>query len=166
MTFEFYVTITGQKSGVITGSVTEKGREGSIGGLAMSHSIDSPRDPQSGLPTGQVTHKPFVFTKALDKSTPQLLDLLVTNENVSKCVFKFWTVQTKAATGVGTEVQNYTVTLTNANIASYNAYTANPDQLNQYDATELEDWALTYQKIDWSWNDGGITTEDDWEARA
>jgi hypothetical protein len=23
----------------------------------------------------------------------------------------------------------------------------------------------TYQKIEWTWNDGGVTANDDWEAR-
>jgi len=24
---------------------------------------------------------------------------------------------------------------------------------------------MTYEKIEWTWNDGGITADDDWEAR-
>ena len=30
---------------------------------------------------------------------------------------------------------------------------------------EYEEVSLTYQKIEWTWNDGGITAGDDWEAR-
>ncbi|HUJ28631.1 MAG TPA: type VI secretion system tube protein Hcp [Myxococcales bacterium] len=48
-----YLTLTGQKSGQIHGSITQAGREKSIGVIAVSHQIESPRDPQSGLPTGQ-----------------------------------------------------------------------------------------------------------------
>jgi hypothetical protein len=35
------------------------------------------------------------------------------------------------------------------------------------DATALRDvrGGVVYQKIEWTWNDGGITAEDDWEAR-
>jgi type VI secretion system secreted protein Hcp len=161
---QLYIYITGQKSGKVKGSVTQRGREDSIAGLAISHSIVSPRDPQSGLPTGQRQHKPFVFTKAVDKSTPVLLNILCTNENLTSVEFRFWR-QVASGPGVGSSVQYYSVRLTNANIASYNAYTANPDQLNQFNATDLEEFALTYQKIEWTWSDGGITAMDDWEAR-
>jgi type VI secretion system secreted protein Hcp len=27
-----------------------------------------------------------------------------------------------------------------------------------------EEWSFTYQKIEWTWLDGGITASDDWEA--
>src|SRR5262245_54856034 len=118
MAMQAYAYLKGQKSGQIKGSVTQKGREDSIGVIAVSHSIVSPRDPQSGLPTGQRMHKPFVMTKELDKSTPLLYNMLCTNENVSEATFKFWTPQIKAATGVGSEVQHFTIKLTNANIAS------------------------------------------------
>ena len=88
-----YVTLVGQKSGQIKGSVTQKGREDSIGVIAVSHSIVSPRDPQSGLPTGQRMHKPYVFTKELDKSTPILYNILCTNENITKVTIQFWSPQ-------------------------------------------------------------------------
>ncbi len=58
-----------------------------------------------------------------------------------------------------------TIRLTNASIASYTQYTASPDQLNQFDAHELEDIELVYQKIETTWNAGGVTAEDDWLAR-
>jgi type VI secretion system secreted protein Hcp len=29
---------------------------------------------------------------------------------------------------------------------------------------EYEEVAFTYQKIEWTWNDGGIMAMDDWEA--
>ena len=29
---------------------------------------------------------------------------------------------------------------------------------------EYEEIAFTYQKIEWTWNDGGLTAMDDWEA--
>jgi len=29
---------------------------------------------------------------------------------------------------------------------------------------ESEHISFTYHKIEWTWNDGGITAEDDWES--
>jgi type VI secretion system secreted protein Hcp len=31
--------------------------------------------------------------------------------------------------------------------------------------SEYEEIAFTYQKIEWTWTDGGITSSDEWEAR-
>ena len=156
-----YVYIVGQKSGAIKGGVTQPGREGSILMIGASHSVVSPRDPQSGLPTGKRQHKPFVITKEIDKSSPLLYNVLATNENLSTVTIKFWTPQVKSATGVGTEVQSYTVKLTNANIASITFH--DTADKTTTDEAPKEDVAFTYQKIEWTWNDGGITSADTWQ---
>lgn len=161
-----YAYLVGQKSGQVKGSITQKGREDSIGVIAVSHSIVSPRDPQSGLPTGKRMHKPWVFTKELDKSSPILFNLLCTNENITSAIFKFWAPQTKGGAGAGSEVQNYTVKLTNANIASYDFRQANIRHPDLVKFAEYEEVALTYQKIEWTWHDGNISAVDDWETQA
>ena len=160
-----YAYLKGQKTGQIKGSVIQKGREDSIAVIAVSHSIVSPRDPQSGLPTGQRMHKPFVFTKELDKATPVLYNVLCTNENLSEAVFKFWTPQIRATSGVGSEVQHFTIKLTNANIASLDFRMANIRHPDLVKFTEYEEVALTYEAIEWTWNDGGIMAHDSWVAR-
>lgn len=164
MALNAYLTLKGQKTGAINGSVTQKGRENSIMVIAVSHEIVSPRDPASGLPTGKRMHKPYVVTKELDKATPLLYNLLVNNENITEWTLKFWTPQIKAATGTGNEVQHYTVKLTNANIASMAFRMANNKHPDLMKFAEYEEIAFTYQKIEWTWNDGGITAMDDWET--
>jgi type VI secretion system secreted protein Hcp len=159
MALNAYLKFKGQKQGEIKGSVTQKGREGKIMVIAVSHEIVSPRDPASGLPTGKRMHKPFVITKELDKATPLLFSVLVNNENVPEWELQFWT---PSATGV--EKQHYTVKLINANIASIAFRMANNKHPELMKFNEYEEIAFTYQKIIWTWNDGGITAEDDWEA--
>lgn len=166
MAAQAFMTLKGQKSGDVKGSVTLKGREGKIGVISASHSIVSPRDPQSGLPTGQRMHKPFVITKELDKASPVLYNILCTNENITEMTLQFWTPQVRAATGTGTEVQHYTVRLTNANIASINFVMPNVRDANLVKFSEYEEVAFTYQKIEWIWNDGGIMADDDWAAQS
>jgi len=160
-----YGYLKGQKSGQIKGSVIQKGREDSIAVIAVSHAIVSPRDPQSGLPTGQRMHKPFVFTKELDKATPILYNVLCTNENLTEAVFKFWTPQIRATSGTGSEVQHFTIKLTNANIASIDFRMANIRHPDLVKFTEYEEVALTYEGIEWTWMDGGISASDSWLAR-
>jgi type VI secretion system secreted protein Hcp len=164
MALNAYLRLKGQKQGEIKGSVTQKGREGSIMVIAVSHEIISPRDPASGLPTGKRMHKPFVITKELDKSSPLLYSVLTQNENIPDWKLEFWTPQLSAAGGVGAEKQHYTVELVNANIASISMRMLNNKnpELTRY--AEFEEIAFTYQKITWTWKDGGITAMDDWEA--
>jgi type VI secretion system secreted protein Hcp len=164
MALQAYLNLKGQRQGEIKGSVTQKGREGKIAVIAVSHEIISPRDPASGLPTGKRMHKPFVITKELDKSSPLLYNSLVNNENIPDWQLQFWTPQLKATTGSGNEVQHYTVKLTNANVASIAFRMANNKHPDLMKFAEYEEIAFTYQKIEWTWNDGGITAMDDWEA--
>jgi type VI secretion system secreted protein Hcp len=164
MALNAYLTLKGQKQGDIKGSVTQKGREGKIMVIAVSHDIISPRDAASGLPTGKRMHKPFVVTKELDKSTPLLYNVLCNNENITTWELQFWTPQISATSGTGAEKQHYTVKLVNANIASiaFRMFNNKNPDLMKY--TECEEVAFTYQKITWTWVDGGITADDDWES--
>ena len=86
---EAYMTVKGQKAGLVKGGATARGQEGSIVVLSTSLGITSPRDVASGLPTGQRVHQPIVITKELDKSSPILWNMLVTNENISSLTIKY-----------------------------------------------------------------------------
>lgn len=164
MALNAYLRMKGQKQGEIKGSITQKGREGTMMVIAYSHEIVSPRDPASGLPTGKRMHKPLMIMKELDKATPLLYNILCHNENIPTWKLQFWTPQIKAMSGAGAEVQHYTIELENANIASIEQHMLNNKDplLTKY--VEYEKIFFTYQKITWTWMDGGITAIDDWEA--
>ena len=157
-----YMKVKGQKQGNIQGSVTQKRREGSIEVIEFHHSILSPRDAVSGLPTGKRMHKPLTITKPTDKATTHLYAALTANENLPEVTIDFWTPQIKAATGAGTEVQFYTVKLTNASISSIAAALPNRDDPSQQKLPLHEVVEFTYQKIEWTWKEGGATAMDDW----
>ena len=159
MALNAYLKLKAEKSGEIKGSVTQKGREGKIAVIAVSHDIVSPRDAASGLPTGKRMHKPFVITKELDKASPLLYNILTNNENIPEWSLEFW-----QPSHTGAEKQHYTIKLTNANIASIDFRMANNKHPDLMKFTEYEEVAFTYQKIEWMWVDGGITAQDDWEA--
>jgi type VI secretion system secreted protein Hcp len=164
MALNAYLKLKGQKQGPINGGCTQKGRENLIVVFSVNHEIVSPRDMASGLPTGKRQHKPLIITKAIDKSSPLLYNVLTTNENISEWELKFWTPQLAAAGGVGTEKQHYTIKLTNANIASIRFLMADNRNPELARLTEYEEVAFTYQKITWTWTDGGVTADDDWET--
>ena len=156
MALNAYLKLKGQKQGEIKGSVTQKGREGRIMVIAANHSVVSPRDAASGHATGRRQHKPFIITKELDKSSPLLYAMLIANENIVEWELQFW-----QPTAARAEANHYTVKLTNANIASIEFRMPNNKDPQLMKFAECEDVAFTYQKIQWTWNDGGITASDD-----
>jgi type VI secretion system secreted protein Hcp len=109
---------------------------------AISHEIVSPRDPATGLPTGKRQHKPITITKEMDKTSPLLLQALFDNENLTSVLI--------ALLRDGQQVA--TIKLTNASVASYDEH------------GQTESLSFTYQKITWTWTDGGVTAQDDWNT--
>ncbi|WP_437520806.1 type VI secretion system tube protein TssD [Sorangium sp. So ce726] len=167
MALQSHLKLKGVTQGPIDGSVTQKGRENTIAIIAVQHSVVSPRDPATGMPSGKRQHKPFVITKELDKATPLLYNALVNNESISEWELKFYTPGTKAASNVGKEQNHYTVKLTNATVASIDFHMDNTRLTDgSKDRPEYERISFTYQKIEWSYDDGGGArqADDDWET--
>ena len=111
--------------------------------IAVSHEIVSPRDPASGQATGKRQHKPLTITKEIDKSTPLLMKAIFTNQTLPAVQFDLKNAAGKTVA---------TIKLTNAQVSV------------RSQAGLTEHVSFTYQKITWTWVDGGISAEDDWEA--
>jgi type VI secretion system secreted protein Hcp len=159
MAFHGYLRIVASTQGPIPGSVTQKGREGTILVTEVSHQIIGPRDPVTGRPTGKRMHKPFIITKDLDRSTPLLHAVLAHNENLVR-----WELQLYHSDALGIERPAYTVQLTNATVASMQFHMLNVRSPGLTRLPEHEAVAFTYRKILWTWHEGGISAEDDWLA--
>ncbi len=159
MALNAYLNLTGETQGKINGSVTRAGREDSIKVIAVNHEVASPRDAASGLPTGKRQHKPFVITKEVDKSSPLLYQLLTNNENITEWDLRFWRPSRS-----GKEFQYYTVELVNATISGIQLEMLNNKYPENMKHREREHVSFVYQKITWTWENGGITSEDDWET--
>jgi type VI secretion system secreted protein Hcp len=153
-----YLRLAGQKSGKIQGSVTVKGREGSIAVIAASHEILSPRDPVTGLATGKRQHAPLRITKELDRSTPVLRSALVNNESLTTFELQFFTTDPKTRL----ETQYFTIKLTNASISAVELTMPNNKHADLAALETFEDVTFTYQKIEWDWVDPPVAAMDDW----
>jgi type VI secretion system secreted protein Hcp len=166
MALNAYLYYKGQKQGDIKGSVTQKGRENSIMVVAASHSIRSPRDAASGLPSGKRQHQVFTITQELDISVPLSYNALTQNENIVSWKLLHWAPQygNDRTTAVGTEVQHFTIELTNANIASIDFRMLNNKNAELMKYSEYLEISFSYQKIQWTWVKGGVTANDDWES--
>ena len=161
MALNAYLKMKGQKSGQVKGSVTQKGRADTIMVVAYSHEVVSPRDAASGLPTGKRMHKPITITKEIDKASPILYNILVNNELITEFELDFWR---PSPSGSGAEVHFYTVKLTNASICQMHEYMLDNKVPENMKFPPMETVSFTYQKIEWTWVDGGVTANDDWEA--
>ena len=164
MALNAYLRLKGKTQGDIKGSVTQKGREGTIAVHAYHHKITSPRDPASGLATGKRQHGAFTIIKETDRSTPLLFSVLITNEALPTWELKCWTPRISASTGVGAEVNHFTIVLTNAMITGIESIMENNLQAEEANLPQMEEVTFAYQKIQWIWTDGNIITEDNWSA--
>lgn len=152
-----YLRIKGQRTGEFKGGVTMKGRENTLRVLSMTHTIVSPRDPASGLPTGKRQHKPITMIVEIDRAAPLLHNALVSNETLTSLELKFWAPSVGKV--AGSETQTYSIRLSNANISELRTIkSADPG------APDVLEVSFTYQKIEWAWTDGGISATDDWSA--
>jgi type VI secretion system secreted protein Hcp len=147
MAITAYLTLKGQKR-----------REDTILVHSFSHEILSPRDPASGLPTGKRQHQPVLILKEIDRSSPPLWSALVSNENLVTFQLAFYAPV--AATGA--EKLTSTITLTNASISSIAESMPDNELAANAGLPLREQVTFTYQKIQWTWADGGITAMDDW----
>ncbi|MBW2109152.1 MAG: Hcp family type VI secretion system effector [Deltaproteobacteria bacterium] len=159
MALNAYLTLTGETQGEIKGSVTQAGREDSIMVIAFDYEVESPRDAASGLPTGKRQHKGITITKEVDKSSPLLMNLLVNNENITE-----WKLECWEPSKTGREHQYYTIELYDASVAKIKGEMLNNKYPENMQHKERETITFTYRKIVWTYMEGGITAEDDWEA--
>lgn len=150
--------LTSEAQGEIKGSVTQAGREDSIMVIGYSHEVDSPRDAASGLATGKRQHKPLIVTKEIDRSTPLLMRALINNENITDMELWFWQPSRS-----GKEFHYYTIRLQNARIVNIQQEMLNNQYPENMRHKEREHISFIYQKIVWTFEDGGITTEDNLE---
>ncbi|MHA2247261.1 MAG: Hcp family type VI secretion system effector [Candidatus Hodarchaeales archaeon] len=152
----FFMWIEGASQGQIDGSVTTSGLEGSIEGYQYSHSVYIPTDPHSGQATGSRIHTPVIVVKEVDKSTPKLMQALITGETLIEVLIKFY------RTISGT--QNYfTVFLEDAKIVSIHDFMPNSLNPNTYQPL-MEEVSFVYGKITWTWEEDGIEFADEWFA--
>ncbi len=138
----------GQVSGTVMGSSTVAGYEGWHDVTLVRHEITSPRDPASGLPTGRRMHSAIRLRLPESIGSVQLNSIMARNENLPS-------VQIVMLSADGGTV--YTIDLTNASIARVRTAWSQTDGV----VYELE---LTYQRITWTHDPGGIVAVDDWET--
>jgi type VI secretion system secreted protein Hcp len=141
----------------IPGEVVQKGREGWVRALAFNHEIVSPRDPATGLASGRRQHQPLRVVIPHDKSLPPLMQALVLNKPILKITVNFFRPN---ASGVDELYMKYD--LTNVSVSSMRPWMPNTRDPNTLDFGAQVEVAFTYQRIAWTFINGGITADDTW----
>jgi type VI secretion system secreted protein Hcp len=150
-----YMYLKGQKTGDIKGSIIQKGRENSIGVIAFEQATKIETSVASGIASGRVSIGQIIITKEVDKSSPILRNMLLNMEVITDARIVFTT-----PTASGTVIEYYMVRLTNARIVSMKTVMANIRNPELGKLLMYEEVTFAYQRADWTWPDGGITTSE------
>src|SRR4051812_5168007 len=157
------VAVKGQKQGVLHTDpgfkdLPGKARQHQFSIQEFSYAVASPRDPKSGLPTGQRMHKPVIFGKELGPSTPQLYAALANNETLPEVTFDCY----GPARAGGQMVLAHSIKLTNASVASIGFRQLNVRNPALMKFPESALISLTFEKIEWTHD--ALVAEDSWVA--
>ena len=160
-----YAWYTGENQGEMDGwgswpgEDDQEGREGSCLIQKFEHEITIPRDPQSGLASGRRVHKPVCVTQRINKASPMLYQALCSGERFRSDLpvvphrpdrrRRSGQLLHHHARGGGARLDERLVPIT-------------ADQ-SKADYSHFQDLCFTYRKIIWTWEDGGVETEDDWK---
>lgn len=153
---------TGEIQGRIVSDSTLPGREGLIEVVEFGHSVSQPIDNTTGLPAGNRQHRSVRLIKPIDLATPKLLNAMINGERLSTVFFRFY-----RPTLTGQEEQFYTVQLINAYVIniSQNNRTYDGDDWNAVvTSPAYETVTISYERILWTYEDGGVTAEDTWSS--
>ncbi len=155
MPTSYTLRVRGQRTGEIRGD----GPDGAIVVHAWNHEMTSPRDAASGLPTGRRQHRPLTVIKAVDRSSPLLMNVFVNNENLTEV-----TLEVSRDDDQGQAAVYWRVHLVNASIAVLRDEGLNTLYPDNERFLPRESVSFTYQRIEWTYVDGGVMAVDDWEV--
>jgi type VI secretion system secreted protein Hcp len=158
MAMPAHLTITAEEQGEIEGSCEWEGREGSILVQAFDHVVEIPSDDR-GIATGRRVHRPMVFTKEIDKSTPMLYQALCTGELLTEMEMSWYRMD-----GTGEEELYFTMKMFNGIVTKIHPWIPNVLDPNTATLKHMEEVHISYEKIIWTWELDGIEYEDAWSG--
>jgi type VI secretion system Hcp family effector len=130
--------------GDFPGEVTKEPHVGWINVLAVSQGVDRPTSGSGAqLEWADATHQDFAVTKVPDKSTPKLLEIILTGTVHDKVVIDF----VLPNLGVGPETTRYRIELGRVRLTSYSF----SDGVGGAAASET--LTLNYETIKWTYTE-------------
>jgi type VI secretion system secreted protein Hcp len=139
-----FLKLSGSHQGAIQGSCKEQAHQNAIEVMSFSHSVSSPYDPTKSVSfAGSRSHGSLSIYKAIDKSSPLLMQALVTGEVMDKFNLELWWNNEK-----GEDQCYYTIDLGEARVVQIG--------INNHE----ESVSFAYKKITWTWKPDSKSTED------
>ena len=138
-----------------------KDREGASLIYQLEHEVTIPRNPQSGLPSGQRVHHPVRVIKRIDKASPKLYQALCQGERFKNVTFRWY--RTKA--GAGKQEHYFTTVLEDAILVNMKEWFPITVDKEKDTYSHFEDLSFTYRRILWTWEIDGIEAQDDWQVQ-
>ncbi|MDO1630821.1 type VI secretion system tube protein Hcp, partial [Escherichia coli] len=74
------------------GNIYAQGHDAEMLVQELLPNVTVPNDPQSGLPSGQRAHKPFIFTVALHKVVPLMSNSLASGDTFQNEELQAWRI--------------------------------------------------------------------------
>jgi len=155
-----YLKLEGVTQGNIEGSCDVKGHEKTILVNGVKHTVEIPKSPQTGLPTGKRVHGALKVLKDYDKSSPKLFQALCSGEQFKTVVLEYWTISKE-----GKEEHYYTTKLENAIVVSIDYDKKDAKSPASGPHGDQEEVAFTYEKIIQTWVKDGIEAQDSWTGK-
>ena len=142
-------------------TITSQDRANTIECLSFESEVSTARESAMGMTTGRRQHKPIVVRKRIDKSTPLLLKALCQNEEVTSAEFRFYR---PSPSGDGTEEHFYSVVLEEGRVGSVRQISEDATIAGENAPPVLEEVSFIFQRITWTYEDGGVTHMDSAKA--
>ena len=152
-----YMWLQDDKANVINGTVKVAGRVGSAEVLAFRHNIYIPADSDTGVLMGTRKHDPFIVTKVFCSASPILYKACCSGQSLSKVIVKWYRIS-----NAGHEEEYFRHTLAKAKIVAVRPIVDNVKDKSKQLYGHLEEIHFRYEKIQWTYLDGNISTEDQW----
>jgi type VI secretion system secreted protein Hcp len=163
MALKAYASFKGVKQGTFKGGGRSKGLQSGKTVLTgawfgFSFGVHAPKDSIVYLPGGKRRHQSITIRKEADAASPQLSAAFTSNEPLD-CKIELF-----KADG-GRLTPNYVAELSGGVISSIKRVppsTTGQTHSEGQNTFEQEEISFSFQMIDITWNDGRITTHDDW----
>lgn len=160
MAIPLYLWLKDDGGADIKGSVNVQKREGSIEVVAFDHSLYIPTDNNTGKLTGTRIHKPIIFRKEVDASTPYLYKAVTSGQTLKTAEFKWYRIN-----DAGQEVEYFNTKLETVKLVRVSPLMYDIKDPSKEKHNHLEEIELRYEKITWTYKDGNIIHSDSWNER-
>ena len=155
-----YMWLKDDRNNTIQGIAKVEGREGSSEVLGFRHNIYIPSDSDTGELMGTRKHDPFVVVKGFCSASPILYKACCSGKSLNEVLIKWYRINS-----AGGEEEYFRHTLSRAKVVAVRPMVDNVKDKSKQTYGHLEEIHFRYEKIQWSYLDGNINTEDQWTEK-